>query len=213
MIERELPEWNEWTKYIKCSVYIHSKRITNFLKKKKGAKQLFENSRNCTRVNLEQQTPRFTKLTSSMLWDEELMMWHCFNQFQNFFANQGLLWCKLRGLNALLISKCCTACYPRSLASASCISNCCTACYSCGLVSASPISNCCITCYLCGLVYAALLILLFIFCTSYMMMLGMFPNVDFELNFLFTQKKKKKKKRRGPQSLSIGYKGQFSFIW
>ena len=25
-------------------------------------------------------------------------------------------------------------------------------------------------------------------------MLGMFPNVDFELNFLFTQKKKKKKK-------------------
>ena len=93
-----------------------------------------------------------------MLLDEELMMWQCFNHFQNFCANQNMLWCKFRSLiNALLISKCFTACCPCGLASAPCINNCCTACYSRGLASASHISRCCITCYLCGLVYAALL--------------------------------------------------------
>ena len=92
-----------------------------------------------------------------MLLDEEFMMWHCLNQFQDFYANQGI-WCELRGLsNALLISKCCTACCPRGLTSASSISNYCTICYSSGLASASLISSCCTTCYLYGLGYATLM--------------------------------------------------------
>ena len=119
-----------------------------------GAKFCYLNLLESVHVAIqEQRTPGFAELTSLMLLDEEIVIWHGFKHFQHFCAHQAI-WCNHCALrDALLISSCCI----RGLNNTLVISNCCTACYPCSLADASHISSCCITNPLCGLGYAPLL--------------------------------------------------------